>query len=183
VTPAPEILPRALAIRLRHRFDAPRGSVFRAWTDPDVLRRWWCPPGWAPAEIEVDLRVGGEYRIGMRGPQSGPPVYVHGRFLEVECPGRLVYTWRWQNAFAGMPVTRVTVLFTDAAGGGTEVVLTHEDLPGAPVCLRHWNGWRAAWPRLDASVLESSRELRQANGGGTRQGGGLHLGGSTDGVV
>jgi glutathione S-transferase len=153
VTARPEVLPTALAVHLRHSFDAPRGSVFRAWTDPEVLRRWWCPPGWAPAEIEVDLRVGGTYRIGMRQLRSDRPVYVRGAFLEVDCPQRLVYTWHWQNAFEGMSETRVTVLFTDTPTDGTDVVLTHENLPEVPLCLRHCNGWKAAWPRIDAALV------------------------------
>ena len=157
MTARPEVLPLALAVHLRHRFEAPRASVFRAWTDPEILRRWWCPAGWAPAGIEVDLRVGGAYRIGMQKPGSGPPVCVHGRFLEVDRPERLVYTWRWQNAFEDMPETRVTVLFTDAPeGGGTDVVLTHENLPEIPVCLKHWNAWKAAWPRIDAALLDTA---------------------------
>jgi uncharacterized protein YndB with AHSA1/START domain len=156
VNAQPETHAAALAIHLRHTFAAPRESVFRAWTDPQVLKRWWCPPGWAPAEIEIDLRVGGAYRIGMRTLRSGPPVYVHGRFLEVNCPERLVYTWRWLNAFENMPETQVTVMFTDAASGGTQVVLKHENLPAIPVCLRHWNGWRAVWPRIEAALLDTA---------------------------
>jgi hypothetical protein len=54
-----------------------------------------------------------------------------------------------------MPETQVTVMFTDAASGGTEVVLKHENLPAIPVCLRHWNGWRAAWPRIEAALLDT----------------------------
>ena len=148
----PQTEDAALAIHVRHTFAAPRESVFRAWTDPQVLKRWWCPPGWAPGEMAIDLRVGGAYRIGMRRLRSHSAVYVQGRFVEVDCPKRLVYTWRWQNAFEHMPETQVTVLFTEAASGGTEVVLKHENLPAIPVCLRHWNGWKAAWPRMEAAL-------------------------------
>ena len=95
----------ALAIHVRHTFAAQRERVFRAWTDPQVLKRWWCPPGWAPGEMQIDLRVGGAYRIGMRRLRSDAAVYVNGRFLEVNRPERLVYTWRWQNAFENMPET------------------------------------------------------------------------------
>ena len=91
----------------------------------------------------------------MRRLRGGAAVYVHGRFLEVSCPERLVYTWRWQNAFENMPETQVTVLFTAAASGGTEVMLKHENLPAIPVCLRHWNGWRAALPRIEAALVDT----------------------------
>lgn len=140
-----------IAFRLRRRFTAPRENVFRAWTDPEVLKRWWCPNGWLPAEIEVDLRVGGTYRIGMRKAESGRPVYVYGSFLEVQMPERLVYTWRWENAFEQMPPTRVTVQFVESAET-TEVVLIHEHLPEIAVCLRHRSGWMAAWERLERSL-------------------------------
>ena len=140
-----------IAFRLRRRFAVPRENVFRAWTDPAVLNRWWCPPGWAPAEIEVDLRVGGAYRIGMRKGESDPPVYVYGSFLEVQIPERLVYTWHWENAFEQMPQTRVTVEFMESSGT-TEVVLIHENLPEIAFCLRHRNGWMAAWERLDRNL-------------------------------
>ena len=47
-------------------------------------------------------------------------------------------------------------MFTDTAAGGTAVVLKHENLPAIPVCLRHWNGWRAAWPRIETALLDAS---------------------------
>ena len=170
MTARPEILPTALAVHLRHRFEASRERVFQAWTDPRLLRRWWCPPGWVADEIEVDLRVGGEFRFGMRKQPSDLPVSVRGHYIEVDCPQRLVYTWRWQNAFEGMPETRVTVLFTEAPGGATDVVLVHENLPGVPLCLRHWNGWKAAWPRIDAVLIGLPATAREPAGpeGGNR---------------
>jgi len=142
----------AIAFRLRRRFDARREDVFRAWTDPDVLKQWWCPPGWTPAEFEVDLRSGGAYRLGMQQVKSSGLVTVWGHFLEVRRPELLVYTWHWQNAFEHMPETRVTVEFIDQ-DGTTEVVLMHENLPEIGVCLRHRAGWLAAWERMEVALL------------------------------
>ncbi|HUQ91457.1 MAG TPA: SRPBCC domain-containing protein [Bryobacteraceae bacterium] len=139
------------AFRLQRRFKAPPEKVFRAWTDPQVLKRWWCPEGWTPAEMEVDLRAGGRYRIGMRRLTGGATVYVHGSFLQIDSPEKLVYTWRWENAFEGMPETRVTVRFA-ADGVFTLVMLTHENLPEIPVCLQHRSGWIAAWDRLETAL-------------------------------
>ena len=137
-----------IAFRIQRRFDCQREDVFRAWTDPEVLQHWWCPEGWIPAGIEVDLRVGGSYRIGMRRPRGGAPVYVRGSFLDVNSPEKLIYTWQWENAFEQMPQTRVTVQFI-ADGATTVVSLTHERLPEIPVCLQHRTGWIAAWDRLE----------------------------------
>ena len=141
-----------ISIRLRRRFFAPRERVFRAWTLAETLKQWWCPDGWATAEVEIDLRAGGAYRIGMRRLDGGPPVYVHGCFLEVCSPEKLVYTWNWENAFAQMPETRVTVQFSES-DGITDVLLLHESLPDIAVCLQHRNGWIAAWARIERNVV------------------------------
>jgi uncharacterized protein YndB with AHSA1/START domain len=138
----------ALTIRLRRRFRSPREKVFRAWTRPEALKRWWCPQGWTPAEVQVDLRVGGTYRIGMRRLGGGTPVYVFGRFLEVRPPEKLVYTWRWEGAFKRMSETRVIVEFLKV-GGETDVVLTHENFSDIELRHQHRSGWIAACDRME----------------------------------
>ena len=138
---------KGITLRLRRRFPRPPEAVFRAWTTPDILQRWWCPDGWTPAEIEIDLRIGGAYRLGMRRIEGGDPVYVRGRFLEISVPEKLIYTWKWENAFEQMPETQVTVKFIESAGA-TELELTQEPLPEIPICLRHRTGWVEAWQRL-----------------------------------
>jgi uncharacterized protein YndB with AHSA1/START domain len=148
VTPAQR---SGISIRLRHRFSAPREKVFRAWTVAEVLKQWWCPEGWVPTDIQLDLRVGGTYRIGMRRAAGGVPVFVHGCFVEVCSPEKLVYTWKWENAFAEMPETRVTVHFLES-NGTTEVILIHENLPEIRTCLRHWNGWISARDRIQRLI-------------------------------
>jgi uncharacterized protein YndB with AHSA1/START domain len=136
-----------ITFRIQRRFEKPREVVFRAWTDPEVLKRWWCPEGWIPLEIQIDLRVGGTYRIGMRRIDGTSPVFVKGTFLEVKPAEELAYTWQWENAFEAMPQTRVHVQFA-SDGNATVVSLTHESLPEIHVCLRHRSGWMAAWDRM-----------------------------------
>ena len=145
----PEARPKrtGITLQLRRKFQAPREKVFRAWTQPEALKRWWCPPGFAPAEMEVDLRAGGSYRLGMTRP-GGDPVYIKGQFLEVRLPAKLVYTWRWEGAFSGMPETLVTVEFLEVARE-TEVVLTHENLPDVALWHQHRAGWIAACDRME----------------------------------
>ena len=137
-----------IALRLTRRFAAPRERVFDAWTTPEALKRWWCPPGWRPERIDVDLQGGGAYYFGMRQPDSDAVVSIQGRFLEVQRPERLVYTWSWHGAFDGMPETRVTVKF-QAVEGGTDVVVVHENFRDVKLWQRHRGGWIAACDRME----------------------------------
>jgi uncharacterized protein YndB with AHSA1/START domain len=139
---------RQIALRLTRRFAAPRERVFDAWTTPEALKRWWCPRGWVPERIEVDLRTGGVYYFGMRRLEDDSVVSIQGRFLEVHRPERLVYTWCWHGAFRGTPETRVTVVFLPVEGG-TEVIVTHENFPDVALWQRHRDGWIAACDRME----------------------------------
>src|SRR5204862_5891956 len=81
--------PSRIGIELQRRFRASPERVFRAWTHPVALREWWCPPNWIAGEIDIDLRIGGAYRIGMsRAGATGGGVSVSGHFLEVRPPER-----------------------------------------------------------------------------------------------
>lgn len=139
-------------LRLRHRFEATPERVFAAWTKPEALRLWWCPAGWRPARIDVDLRPGGGYRLSMNRDNGMQLVTVHGSFLEIEPARRLVYTWRWDGVFPDMPETIVTVEFR-AVTDGTEITLLQEVLE-LPMCTRQLSGWLAACGRL-AEVVEA----------------------------
>lgn len=142
----------------RYKFGTSVDRVFEAWTQPRTLKLWWCPDGWHPAKIEVDLRPGGAYRIAMRRDNGQQSVAVQGRFLEVVPPTRLVYSWRWEGAFPDMPETQVTVDFR-AFGQGTEVVLRQEPI-ALPQCTRHLDGWLAACGRLAGIVDIPMRQTR-----------------------
>jgi uncharacterized protein YndB with AHSA1/START domain len=78
-------------IVLRRVFQAPRHLVFRALTEPDLLRRWFGARGWQLVGCEVDLRVGGRWRFVSHGP-GGAELGHGGVYRVVEPPERLVYT-------------------------------------------------------------------------------------------
>jgi uncharacterized protein YndB with AHSA1/START domain len=139
-------------LRLWHRFEAVPERVFAAWTRPEALKLWWCPDGWRPVQIDVDLRLGGVYRLSMNRERGTQMVTVHGRFLEIQPPRRLVYTWRWDGMFPDMRETIVTVEFR-AVTGGTELALRQGVLE-LPMCGRHLSGWLVACGRL-AEVVET----------------------------
>src|SRR5690348_9530839 len=78
-------------ISVRRRMPAPREVVFEAWTDPEGIREWMCPGDTIRAEAQLDVRVGGSYRIVMK---SKTRDYIHtGVYQVVDWPSKLVFTW------------------------------------------------------------------------------------------
>ena len=138
------------SLQLKRTFAAPRARVFRAWTDPAELKKWWGPHGYTTPSAEVDLRVGGAYRLAMKPPE-GTVFYLSGTYREVRPPERLVYTWNWEKHDMTMGETVVTVEFLDR-GGSTEVVLTHEFFPNAARRDGHQKGWTACLERLEQAL-------------------------------
>jgi uncharacterized protein YndB with AHSA1/START domain len=138
------------SLRVERVYDASPEEVFDAWTDPEVLRRWWAvhPDGSTPV-AEVDLRPGGRYRLSMEGP-DGERHTVQGEYREVQRPRRLVYSWQWELDAGGLgPASTVTVEFQEQ-GKRTNVVLEHTDLPDADSRDRHAHGWAACMGILRA---------------------------------
>jgi uncharacterized protein YndB with AHSA1/START domain len=133
--------------------DAPRETVFSAWTEPDALKQWWGPPGYTIPSAEVDLRPGGSYRIGMK-PDDGDTFYLMGKFIEVRPPEKLVYTWAWQEDGGPGHESQVTVEFRSSGSDKTEVVITHERLENSDSRDRHVQGWDGCLTKLTDLVPE-----------------------------
>lgn len=72
-------------------FDAPRSLVFKAWTDPNIIARWWGPKGFTTPFCKIDLRVGGVFHYCMRSPE-GRDYWGKGFYREIVEPERLVFT-------------------------------------------------------------------------------------------
>jgi uncharacterized protein YndB with AHSA1/START domain len=140
------------SVQIQRIFDAPRERVFRAWTEPEELKKWWGPAGFSTPSAEIDLRVGGRYRLVMRSPDGGLS-YLVGAYREVLPPERLVYTWSWEEGSAGdcanaiTDETLVTVEFHER-GNSTEVLLTHDYLPDERAREGHTEGWSGSLDRL-----------------------------------
>jgi uncharacterized protein YndB with AHSA1/START domain len=127
---------------------ARKERVFRAWTEPSQLKRWWTiGEGWTTTFVDMDLRVGGRFTLG-NAPADGSVVLITGEFLVIQPPDKLVYTWRFH---APKPEDgKVTVEFR-GLGDRTEVIVTHEHVSKemGPSAIA---GWNAALQSL-ASVL------------------------------
>lgn len=141
-----------ISLVARRLIAAPRQRVFAAWTDPALLPKWWGPPGVHCPKAEVDLRVGGRYRIANALP-DGSVLWIAGTFERVDPPRRLVYSWAHEPHRADTEHTRVTVRF-EARGDATEVIVVHERFPTEAVRDTHLDGWQGC---LDGLERASSR--------------------------
>jgi uncharacterized protein YndB with AHSA1/START domain len=124
-----------LVVRRTIRASAER--LFTAWTDPSQLKNWWGPAGVSCIGAEVDLSVGGSYRIGNQLP-DGNIIWIRGEFESIERPRRLVFTWQIEGVKSAPE--RVTVQF-ESAGDLTEVIVTHERIASQELRERHEHGW------------------------------------------
>ena len=134
------------SLRLTRMIQADPAEVFEAWTDPKLLNLWSAPEP-MDVEAEVDLKVGGRYRILMKGSDGGVFTAV-GEYREIDPPNRLSYTWKWEEAGNDYYDTLVTVEFHDR-DGATEVVLIHELFPDAEIAGKHTEGWTSCLNRLE----------------------------------
>lgn len=125
---------------------APPASVFEAWTTPKAIKFWFGGSDTSIDDVQVDLRVGGRYSIKFRD-ESGAETVVTGRFLHVEPPTRLVYSWIMMSRELVVGENTVTVEFQDL-GGRTQVRLTHEPFPDSDVRDLHAQGWDACLTAL-----------------------------------
>jgi uncharacterized protein YndB with AHSA1/START domain len=118
-------------------FDAPRELVFRAWTEPERVRRWRGPEGFTMPYCDIDLRPGGIFLRCMRSPE-GQDFWVTGVFREIVAPERLV-----------------TVTFEELAGS-TRVTLRHAGLPSGVDrdLVRH--GWASGLESLAGYLAEAA---------------------------
>jgi uncharacterized protein YndB with AHSA1/START domain len=141
-------------VRIERIIDAPREEVFRAWTDPEELRRWWGPGEYATQYAEVDLRPGGNYLLVLQAAE-GDAMHLTGTFHEVAPPERLVYSWRWIRGWADPAESIVTVEFEDL-GERTRIVLIHRGLDASPHGPDSYRmGWESGLDKLATTVARS----------------------------
>jgi uncharacterized protein YndB with AHSA1/START domain len=141
---------------LTRLIDAPREKLFRAWTEPELLKQWFTPRPWTTPVIETDVRPGGSSFVLMRGP-DGTEFPNRGVYLEVVRNEKLVFTDAYTAAWepSGKPFMTVVLSFEDE-GGKTRYTAR----------VQHWteadreehekmgfhDGWGKATDQLEALV-------------------------------
>ena len=130
----PDILGQTFDVDVARTIDAAPHRVFRAWVDPALFQRWF-----EATQLQMDPREGGLFFIEVE--HEGRRWAHYGRYLAVEPPRRLVFTWM-SEATHGYETT-VTVTITPVADGRTELRLTHEGIPESELSRGHEEGWRS----------------------------------------
>lgn len=128
-------------LEVKRQFKAPRELLFRAWSEPDLFRRWWVPksvPGLSLVSCEMDVRTGGGYRLDFR---FGSPdtTSFYGKYIEVVPGERIVWT-NDEGEDGG-----VTTVSFESAGSATRLTY-HERHPSADALEEAIQGSAAALP-------------------------------------
>jgi uncharacterized protein YndB with AHSA1/START domain len=147
--------PEVVALVVRRVIPASPERLFAAWTMPEQLVRWWGPAAVRCTAAEIDLRVGGGYRLENLLP-DGKVLVIVGTFEAIEPPLRLVYSWSiggpTRTRLATEPSVaseRVTVRF-EPRGDATEVIVVHERIANADLARGHQDGWEGCLDGLAA---------------------------------
>jgi uncharacterized protein YndB with AHSA1/START domain len=141
----------SLRVQVRRVFQASPERVFRAWTTPEELMRWHAPVGYTCTCAEIDLRVGGRYRIGMKG-ADGVERIASGTYREIDPPRRLSYSWHWEKPERTDLGDSSLTIECLPHGTGTELVLTHEGFLTEDARRDHEKGWTSIVGRLEGVV-------------------------------
>ena len=135
------------SLTLKRRYPVAPGKVWRAWTDPQAIAKWWGPAPNEPVSLaQTDVRVGGRFRVVFGGP-DGKAHECQGVYREVAANRKLVFTWTWPNS---TPERESLVTITlRAANGGTELDFRHEQLFDEKVRDNHKRGWSGSLDKLE----------------------------------
>ena len=136
-----------LTLELKRVLSAAPPAVFRLFSDPDELAKWWGPAGFTVPSLEFDPRAGAGYRIEMQ-PPDGDPFYLTGRFREVEPPARLSFTFAWEDPDPDDVETLVELSFGNLSGS-TEVGLTQGSFKTEARRALHRDGWGDSFDKLE----------------------------------
>ena len=139
---------------------APREKVWRAWSDPEILKKWWCPRPWVTEVRAFDFRSGGFFHTFMSGPDGGESDNP-GIFLEVRPMERIVWTSMlvegWRPASPWLAMTGIFILEDEGAGTRYTARCLHKDDEGRK---RHEEmGFFDGWGTMIQQMEEVAQSL------------------------
>ena len=151
-------------VKVTRSFKAPRALVYKAYTEPELVKRWLLgPPGWSMPVCEMDVRVGGRYRWRWRNDQDGSEFGFAGAFREVQPTSKLVHTEAFDpgTVGGGYPGNDaiVTVSFTEEGGVTTVTTLIDfgsKEARDAAVATGMTDGMEQSYQLLDRLLREQA---------------------------
>lgn len=153
---SPELVrePEERVLVITRVMHAPRKLVFKAWTAPEHLVRWWGPKGFSLPYCKMEFRPGGAFRCVMLSPE-GSEHRLHCVYREIVEPEKISFTWTWvdEEGQPG-PETLVTVILEEAGKDDAETKLTLHQATFESESARdaHEGGWSETMDRLAAYV-------------------------------
>jgi uncharacterized protein YndB with AHSA1/START domain len=123
--------------------------VYRALTEPELIRRWWNAKRGEVTVCEVDLRVGGSLRLVMRDSKAGEDYGASGEYTVVDPPRRLAFTWSWDDQDSERQL--IELEFTET-GEGTTVRMTSHGIATEERVDSHREGWGICFDNLDRAL-------------------------------
>ena len=150
----------AHALTIGRVLKAPAGNVWRCWTEPELLERWFCPKPWYVSEVVMDIRPGGEISMTMNGP-DGERFDSIGVYIAVEPMRRLVTTDAFRPGW--IPGERAFMvaetLITDAGGGRTDYVARAMHWDEASCREHETMGFHEGWGKAADQLEELAGSL------------------------
>ena len=137
---------RHIYLTLHRVIDAPVETVYAAWTDPELLRRWLAPGDATVGRAVAEAVVGGTFLVEMRG-ADGRKWLVRGAFREVVPCRRLVLSWRWEGTDVE---TLLAVEFEPETADRTSLTLTHSRFAQDEARDEHVRGWNGCLAKLES---------------------------------
>jgi len=138
------VTPELLITRV---FNAPRELVFKAWTDPEHIRKWFGPRDHPATQMAMDVRPGGRWRGCLRSTETGNDLWLGGIYREIAPPERLVFTFAWEEEGERGLETLVTITFAEQ---GAKTLMTFRQTPfrSTGELDGHRGGWTSSFDRL-----------------------------------
>jgi len=138
---------------LERTLPAPRRLVYRAFTEPERMLQWFGPHGFVATAAQLDVRVGGAWRGGMRGP-DGKERIASGVYREVIPDELLVFTYAWENEGRRGFETVCRLELQDLSGGRqTRMVFRQGPFESSSTADGHQVGGREAFEKLESAVV------------------------------
>lgn len=160
--PAEASLPSDTEVLVKRSFDAPAPLVWRAYMEPDLLRRWCTgTPGWSMPVCEMDMRVGGEYRWRWRNDENGQEFGFTGEVLEIIPHAKIVHTQIFDPGDLGVSMgaepSLITVTFQEVDGltnVATSIKYAAKIDRDAAFATGMTDGMEVSYKRLDVLLAE-----------------------------